>query len=207
LARLLDAPAEPVARWRRIASALPAFAAAALSGAALLGLPFPGTTRGALCHVVAVEFLVIHSFPFLSMITLPRVRTRRWRAYQWFLFATWSCLYLGFAGEGRHGWSGILDFASGAIATYLGFLLRWGSGNRVAALVKRWAASFLFFVVAAVLTGARDFGDSDATLLHGALYFAALGLAEACGLHDLDWRNALRRRHGRPRVPAEPVGR
>jgi hypothetical protein len=162
-------------------------------GAALAGEPVLGTTREGLCHLVRIEFLVIHSFPFLSLITLPRLRWRRWRILQWFLFATWSCLYLAFAVEGEHGWSGLAGFASGALATYLGFLLRLGAGSRVPALVKRWIAGFAFFMAAAALSGSRNWQVSPATLWHGALYFAALGLAEAGGLCDRDWKSAWAR--------------
>jgi len=189
-------------RWRRLASALPAFVVAAGYVAALLGGSVLGMTRGTLCHLVGTEFLVIHSFPFLSAITLPRIGWRRWRVFQWFLFVTWSCLYLGFAARGDHAWSGIIGFASGAIATYLGFLLRWNAGGRVAALAKRWIGSFVFLIAAAMVTGSRSWQESSTTLWHGALYFTAVGLAEAAGLYDLAWKPALARLKGRRRVRA-----
>jgi hypothetical protein len=198
-------------RWRRIASALPALVAASGCAAALVGHPILGMTRGALCHVVKVEFLVVHSFPFLAIITLPRLRHLRWRVFQGFLFVTWSCLYLAFAMDGGQEVAGLAGFASGAIVTYLGFLLRWHDGHRVRDLATRWAASFALLFLAAVVTGAHETQVADATLWHGLVYFAALAGAEASGLYDLDWRRVLvRRAKPRPRRRApseEPVAR
>lgn len=204
------APQTPPGPWRRLLSAAPALAVAAGCAAAAFGHPLLGMTRDGLCHLVKIEFLVIHSFPFLSLITLPRLGWRRWRIFQWFLFATWSCLYLAFAMEGEHALSGLIGFASGAIVTYLGFLLRLGAGNRISNLVKRWGVSFALFMAAAMLAGSRNPRVSETTLWHGAIYFVALGLAEASGLYDLDWKRALERVRRRPparraRVRREPV--
>ncbi len=160
---------------------------------ALRGLWLPGVSGDWLSLLVKVEFLVIHSFPFLALITLPRLKWRRWRIFQWFLFVTWMCLYLAFAVADESGLAGIAAFLVATAGTYLGFLLRWSDARRIAALAKRWLMSFILFMAAAGIAGSEDWRLSSALLLHGLLYFAAVGLLEASGLYDRDWLGSFRK--------------
>jgi hypothetical protein len=159
----------------------------------LWGIALPGVSGEWLSLLVKVEFLVIHSFPFLALITLPRLKWRRWRIFQWFLFVTWMCLYLAFAVADESGLAGIAAFLVATAGTYLGFLLRWTDIRRIAALAKRWLVSFILFMAAAGIAGSEDWRFSRALLLHGLIYFAAVGLMELSGLYDRDWLRPFRR--------------
>jgi len=185
------APVPRVPFWRRGVSAAPALLLAGAFGLALAGRPLPGAGAAGLCHLVGVEFLVIHSFPFLSLITLPRVTTRRWRIFQWYLFVTWFLLYVAFAVK-DDGAAGLAAFASGTLATYLGFLLRRTGQRAIVVLFKRWLAGFALFLVCAVVAGSQGWRVSPTTLWHGAAYFALLGGVELTGLYERPWRAGLK---------------
>jgi hypothetical protein len=159
---------------------------------ALQGVRLPGVSGEWLSLLVKVEFLVIHSFPFLALITLPRLKWRRWRIFQWFLFITWMCLYLAFAVADESGLAGTTAFLVATAGTYLGFLLRWTYIRRIAALARRWLVSFILFMAAAGIAGSEDWRFSRALLLHGLLYFAAVGLLELSGLYDREWLRPFR---------------
>ena len=118
---------------------------------------------------------------------------RRWRIFQWFLFVTWMCLYLAFAVADENGLAGVAAFLAATGGTYLGFLLRWKTARRVAALAGRWLVSFILFMLAAGIAGSEDWRYSPALLVHGLIYFAAVGVMEASGLYERDWFRPFRR--------------
>jgi len=186
-------PLGPEPLWRRVLPALSAFLLALAYLSARLDLSLPGLSREWLSLLVKVEFLVIHSFPFLALITLPRLKWRRWRVFQWFLFVTWMCLYLAFAVADENGLAGSAACLAATAGTYLGFMLRWKDARRVAALAVRWLVSFLLFMLAAGIAGSEDWRYSPALLLHGLIYFTAVGVLEASGLYERDWLRPFRR--------------
>jgi hypothetical protein len=188
-----EPPKEAGSRRKRL---LPAVTTLLIALAYLLALQdvwLPGVTGEWLSLLVKVEFLVIHSFPFLALITLPRLKWRRWRIFQWFLFVTWMCLYMGFAVADESGLAGIAAFLVATAGTYLGFLLRWSDVRRIAQLALRWLTSFILFMAAAGIAGTKDWRLSPEVLLQGLLYFTALGLLELSGLYDRDWLRPFRK--------------
>ncbi len=179
------------AYWSRMIPALTCFGLAVCYIAALLGSPVGGMTKEWLSLLVKVQFLVIHSFPFLALITLPRLEMLRWRIFQWFLFCTWFCLYLAFAVADEHGIGGIIAFMSGTLATYLGFILRTSDEKQIFMLGKRWITSFVVFILSAILFDSGNWQVSNKILYHGTVYFIVLGILELTGVYEMDWKALL----------------
>ncbi|MBN1673801.1 MAG: hypothetical protein JXR37_22325 [Kiritimatiellae bacterium] len=177
-------PARP-AFWQRLAAASFGFFLGACYYAVLLGAQIGGMDRDWLSHLMANEFLVIHSFPFVSIIALPRVPAGRWRIVQWFLLTSFLSLYLAFSTEG--GVPGMIAFVAATFGTYFGFMLRARDPARFAHLVKRWVVGFAVFILTAATTGSRQPDTSAETILMGAMYFVCIGAMEISGLYDRKW--------------------
>ena len=146
-----EAPPEPppsghpwvrLARWRNIAAAVcslllaAGYASLKYEHRPLLGMGWHGMGQ-----LMQIEFLVIHSFPFITVVALLRPSTLGWRILQWSAF--WVLLGLFVNGAWLSGrWWGIQAFAGLTLATYLGFLLHWTRGAQILLLGLRWLISF-----------------------------------------------------------------
>jgi len=160
--------------------------------AALLERPFPHMPEDWLESLVHIEFLVIHSLPFLSLITLIRFEHKHWRFFQWYLFVTWYCLYLGFALELREHWDALAAFAAATFSTYLGFMLEEVKLKRIPQVFKRWGVCFAVLVMVCMIMDARDWRAGAGLIPAGALYFAIIGIIELTPLYQTHWRNWMR---------------
>lgn len=155
--------------------------------AAWLGKPFPAMETDWLGALVKIEFLVIHSLPFISLITLIRFQHKQWRFFQWFLFVTWYSLYLGFAMEIRDHWDAIPAFAAATLGTYLGFMLQESKANRVVLVFKRWGICLALLVFVSAVVGARDWSNTEGLIKVGMAYFLLIGAVELTPVYRIHW--------------------
>jgi hypothetical protein len=177
--------------WRNLASAAFSLALAAAFGWTLLkeeALWGLGPDR--LSRLMQIEFLAIHSFLFIGLVTLPRVPDWRFRTVQWAAF--WGLLALYAAGAHTiSGWPGILAFAGLTLATYLGFLLHLTGESQLPRLGFRWFASFLLFIACALHTRmpeeVAEWPEADGIHVFGLLYFLGLAVLEWTGLYQSKW--------------------
>lgn len=172
-------------------------AAADLALAAFCFLELSGRVPAFSGVMMEIQFLVVHSFPFMViMVSGVESRTGK-RALFWLLFF----IYVLFAWQ-SDGAAGVAQFAGLTFATYYGVSLRDGWRDEKAPLVVRWAGSLLAFMVLASATGMSSdvdqwSGQSRAPLF-GMLYFTALGLLELSGVYGKDWAGIFNRLTGQP---------
>ena len=80
-----------------------------------------------LVAILNVEFLVVHSFPFLLMVVLQRPRLPQWQGLRGLAFGLLLLMYVAGAHD-LAGWQGVGLFLSLAGVTYLGFFVRFDEG-------------------------------------------------------------------------------
>lgn len=186
---------------RRFIRALPGsllcFCFSVAYAAAILGRSFPGMDKDWLADLMRIEMLVIHSLPFVSLITLIRFEHRHWRYFQWFLFVTWYCLYLGFALQIRESVDALLAFAAATFGTYLSFMLQESTQTRLALVFKRWVINLTLYASISIAVGAEKWRSGDAMLKLGLIYFALIGAIELTPIYGIHWRRWLEERLGR----------
>jgi hypothetical protein len=186
-------------RWpgfvRYAISALPGLLLGLAYGWPQSGLPgLFGLSRNDLTHMVQLEFLVIHSFPFLAIIGLLRPANSYVRWYRRIMFGGLVCFYIILA-RSMHGWPGVFMFAGLTMATYLGFFLHITKPRIVNQLVIRWAVNFaIYMLLVIVLKMPEDIGHwPDARNIYplGAQYFIGSALVELTGFYHAGWIDRL----------------
>ncbi|MBI4350185.1 MAG: hypothetical protein HY550_01995 [Elusimicrobia bacterium] len=151
--------------------------------------------------LMEIQFIVIHSFPFMVILVSGIERGGPKKAVFWGLFF----IYALFAWQ-SDGAAGIAQFAALTFATYYGASLRDGWKEQKFPLVVRWAGSLLAFMVlakaAGMSTDVNYWSEEARAPLFGALYFAALGCLELSGVYNRDWAAILNKLTGQnPSVP------
>lgn len=184
-----EAPRSPLSPWINIEGALPNLILAALYAlAAFRGTTLPFLDRHSLGSLMGIQFLVIHSFPFMMFFALfaqqAQGRGRScWNGVFWGMFF----IYFLFAAD-MGGLPGVVGFASLTVATYLGYLLRRTSSAALVQLAARWAVSFLFFIICSAATrmpeNVDSWPDHGRVLYFGFSYFLLLGVLEATGFYQ-----------------------
>lgn len=170
---------------RRVAAALP------LSGIAFCyfvvrdtGEAVLGMDAAWLRDLVWIEFLAMHSFPFVAVFAVPRPRAEEWRVLQWagagllVWFYAWNV-------ERDAGWDGVLAFAGLAGLTYLGFLLRWSEAGALVAVVVRGLVLLFGWLVLIAALDVDPAGRHGPVLTLGAWYFALAAAMELSGFYQL----------------------
>jgi hypothetical protein len=180
------APEEQTLRRRAAVPNLVLGAIYAAAGCAALlvggtGYPWLGST-------MAIEVLVIHSFPFLMLIASYEPATKRGKLLQKIIFWTMLGVYILHTLKAG-GVSGAFVFAGLTVSTYLGYLLRRISPDAVKQLILRWVMSFAVFLVSSAVTGMpgdfEEWTGSGRTPYFGMLYFTTLGLLELKGFYRM----------------------
>lgn len=147
--------------------------------------------------MMEIQFLVIHSFPFMVIMVSGIENKAGKRALFWLLFL----IYMLFAWQ-SDGVSGLAQFAGLTFATYYGVSLKDGWRDDKASLVVRWAGSLAAFMVLAIATGmssdVNDWSGQSRAPLFGALFFLSLGLLELSGVYGKDWAGIFDRLTGQP---------
>ncbi len=181
-----QAPEEQAIRRK---AAAPNLCLGAVYAVAALWVCYKGSFAFAwLASIMTIEFLVIHSFPFMMLIASYEPKTAFGKRSQKAAFWTMLGVYVLFALK-EGGLSGAIAFAGLTVSTYLGYLLRRTGPDAVAQLMARWVMSFFAFIGAMMVTGTS--GDIDKwtgsvrILFSGMLYFTALGLLEWNGFYQL----------------------
>jgi hypothetical protein len=160
--------------------------------AALFGLDqFAGVTMRFmpdrwLRSIVALQFIVIHSFPFLMAIAMVRHPATGCRWCRGILFWGLSAFYL--AGSFQlGGFPGLLSFVGLTFTTYVGFLLRRTQPGAGFDLTLRWMVGMALFMTAAIVfdmpPDVESWPSFPQALWFGFTYFLALGFIEAAGLY------------------------
>jgi hypothetical protein len=152
------------------------------------GTPLLGMDAPWLVAIVHVEFLAVHSFPFLIMIVIGRPELPQLQGVR---LLGLGLLFLMYS-AGAHsvaGWPGVGLFASLAAITYLGFFVNIDEGIRkFPEAVFRWLcnlALLMFLVVWFDLpSDAASWGIGDGILPVGGLYFLGLAGLELSGLYQ-----------------------
>lgn len=171
-----------------LAAALPNLVLAILYGLTLhriISLPF--LTPRWLGTMMGIEFIVIHSFPFLILfgsLPVPNRKARLvFRTIFWALFALYFFIAFKFSG-----FAGMLAFASLTVATYCGFLVHRATEERWGRLMIRWFFTFVIFIAAAYIAGVsynvEAWPGQREALAFGMLNFAMLALVEGLGFYQ-----------------------
>ncbi|MEK6742434.1 MAG: hypothetical protein AABZ15_02440 [Nitrospirota bacterium] len=151
-----------------------------------------GLTSRMLKLMMELEFLVIHSFPFLAFFAIGN----RSKQHTFFRWGFWGllCLYLIMAGS-MGGFWGIVVFAALTFSTYLGFFFRIFTEQAMVQLAARWMANFVVFLLGAGLfnlpEGVEKWIYEEETLYFGAAYFLVLGCLEWSGVYQAAWIGRL----------------
>lgn len=153
-----------------------------------------GLSYGDLAHMVQMEFLVIHSFPFLAIVGLMQPVTPTVRWWRRIMVGFLIILYIGLA-KSMYGWLGIFLFAGLTITTYLGFFLHLTKPRVVNQLVIRWAVNcIIYFSLVMVFEMPTQMGNwPGAKNIYplGAHYFIISALVECTGFYHANWINRL----------------
>jgi hypothetical protein len=170
----------------RLKAALPNLVLAGIYGLArFMNIFFPGISPSWLGKMMGIEFLVIHSFPFMMLFgtgknKLPLTASK---VVFWFLFVVYFLFALKMAGP-----AGVLAFGTLTVTTYLGFLLRRTSPDAMVQLCVRWFASFMAFMMASAVSGVSSNSESwpqeRAALFFGMVYFVLLAVLEVSGIYE-----------------------
>jgi len=146
-----------------------------------------GTSFRHLGLVMQIEFLAIHSFPFLVFIAIAKPDSLKKRMGQLFLFFGLLAIYFMFAWIGGK-WIGIFMFIGLSVITYLGLLFKIQSEERYKELGVRWIIClFIFLLTSGIADMPSDVGSwnsSTAVLKFGQIYFLILGLIEIIGFYQ-----------------------
>ena len=193
---------------RRVLTALPLLAGAALYIAALQGVFVRGVTKEELELGFFFEFVAIHSVPFAAGFLVFKPSTWRGHLGRWAGLLALLGMYTLFPWF-EAGLNGVLMFWAFAVGTYLGPLLH---RERLRGLMTRWGVNFvLYILVMCIVQSATDFsGDNFAEVpvrtqfIFLATLLAAIAALEITGVYDhVLARNAPREQEKRRAL--EPV--
>lgn len=180
--------------WKRVTSSIPnLFISLCYMLTVFYGITIIGMIRGQLAMLMQIEFLVIHSFPFMAIVVTAKPKKRKGKIVQWCFF--WGLLimylYLAF----KTGFAGVLIFLGLTLATYLGFLLNLREPKAFTQLLVRWISNFAAFMIFGLSTGMPEsvsiWHETKEVLYFGMLYFAALGFLELSGVYQSSWLKRL----------------
>jgi hypothetical protein len=172
--------------WAATASLL--FTSAAYGWFQRTRTPLLGMDADWLVAIVNVEFLVVHSFPFLLMVALQRPRLPQWQGVRGLAFGLLLLMYF----TGAHdlaGWQGVGLFASLAAVTYLGFFVRFDEGiHKFPELGLRWLCNTILLISLAAWfqlpSDAASWDVGNGVLPVGGLYFLCLAGLELSGFYQ-----------------------
>lgn len=176
---------------RNIASALPNLLFALMYALNIYGrVTVLGLTPRMLKLMMELEFLVIHSFPFLVLFAILPGNTEKQRKFLRWGFWGLLCLYLIMAGDIGGIW-GVIVFAGLTFSTYLGFFFRMYTEQAMIELAVRWFVNFVVFIAGAMIfdlpENVDDWVSEARTLYFGMAYFLALGCLEWLGAYQAAW--------------------
>jgi len=149
-----------------------------------------GLTARMLKVMMELEFLVIHSFPFLVLFAILPGNTEKQRRF--FRWGFWGllCLYLLMANK-MGGFWGVVVFACLTFSTYLGFFFRMFTEQAMIELALRWFVNFILFIICSEFFDLPRSVDQwvyeDQTLYLGRAYFLILACLEWSGLYQAAW--------------------
>ena len=176
---------------RNIAAALPNLLFALMYALNIYGkVTVLGLTPRMLKLMMELEFLVIHSFPFLVLFAILPGNTEKQRKF--FRWGFWGllCLYVLAAGDIGGIW-GVIVFAGLTFSTYLGFFFRMYTEPAMIELAARWAVNFAVFIAGAALfdlpENVDDWVSEHRTIYFGTAYFLVLGCLEWSGAYQAAW--------------------
>ncbi len=180
----------------RILERLPVWAAAAtflLTASAYgwyhkTGAPLLGMDAYWLVSIVQIEWLAIHSFPFIMMVVSQRPSLPQWQGLRGLVFAVLLLFYL-LAAHSIAGWPGVGLFFSLTAVTYLGFFVNLDEKIRkLPELGLRWLSNVVLLVFLGVWfelpSNVDNWSIGDGLLPLGGLYFLGLAGLELSGLYQ-----------------------
>jgi hypothetical protein len=131
-----------------------------------------------LIALVAIEFLLIHGFPFLAFTASLTRAVEGWRKlFPGTVLALLVLLYLAFAMKFGEGWTGVLTLGYLLAPNVLGFVNAAEEGVTKYALGARWAIRFVTFFGLAMILDERTLQGAG-NLRVGGAYFAVVLLQE-----------------------------
>lgn len=153
-----------------------------------------GLTSRMLKLMMELEFLVIHSFPFLALCAILPGDTEKQRKFLRWGFWGLLCLYLFAAGD-MGGFCGVVLFAGLTFSTYLGFFFRMFTEQAMIELAVRWFVNFMVFILGISLFDLRKnvtmWIYEERTLYVGMIYFLVLGCLEWSGVYGSTWMGKI----------------
>ena len=178
-------PEAPPSRRTDLKAAIPNFVLGFCFPLSFLNI-LPFLDRRWLGAMMGIEVLVIHSFPFMMLVSSAEPKTGRGRKLQRIGFWSLLGMYFIFAAQ-MGGLPGMAAFAGLTVTTYLGYLLRRISPGMAGQLVMRWATTFLVFIGSSGVTGMPgeldEWPESPRLLYFGMSFFLLLGLLEGSGFY------------------------
>lgn len=177
--------------WKNLTSALSLFLLAAAYMVPYSRLvDILGLGHGRLGRLMEIEFLVIHSFPFLAFIGLAKPETKRLQILRIIGFWGLLAIYIVFAFS-MDGWAGIFTFLGLTLVTYVGFFLRITEPKLAAQLAVRWLVNFILFILFAGIMkmpeGVEHWHSYKQVYDFGLCYFFSLGIIEWSGFYQGQW--------------------
>jgi len=151
---------------------------------------FLALSRTQLGDLMEIEFIVIHSFPFIVMFYFWKPEKKWHRVGRVIAFWGLLGLYIMMTSQ-TYGFWGLAVFCGLTMTTYIGFLLRITSPKRLTQLFVRWGLNFVIFIFFAIIfdmpKGVDKWHYSNDVIAYGVLYFTSLGLVEIMGFYQLKW--------------------
>jgi hypothetical protein len=178
----------PFIYWKNILSAFPCFLMFLLyAGWAGWLNRLTGMEREELSLVMGIEFIVIHSFPFIFLIALAKPAAIKWKIARWIGFWGMLAFYIWMAYYQYKFW-GLISFLGVTLVTYIGFLLRLNSPRLTVQLVARWIFTFVAYLVSMGTSGmpenVSDWGSSGNIFIFGMMFFLFVGFLEWTGIYQ-----------------------
>jgi len=171
--------------WAATASLL--FTSAAYGWFWRTATPLVGIDAYWLVGIVIIEFLVIHSFPFLTMVVLQRSRLPQWHGVRGLAFGVLLLAYLA-ASHSAGGWHGVELFLSLTAVTYLGFFVSLEERiHKLPELGLRWLCNTVLLASLGAWfqlpSDSASWSVGDGVLPLGGWYFLGLAGLETSGLY------------------------
>lgn len=149
-----------------------------------------------LCALLQIEFLVLHSFPFLGVCALmkwagkPKESTNGVsEKFSFWGFCFWGLLIVYISASFTLGWRGPIFFLVATLATYTGFWLKRLEPFAVLHLGLRWFFSLMIYMISIstfkLSTNVDNWGVEGSTFKAGLMYFLCLGFLEYSGVYDI----------------------
>lgn len=151
------------------------------------GVSPAGIEQKWLARLYAIEFLAIHSYPFMMAVLIWRPSSDKVRGLRLFFAGTLGLLYV-LAAHSIGAWPGVVALLSLMGGTYFGFLLKGVHRSLLPELIIRGIVNLVLFMACAIVfdlpEDVEEWVDQAETILAGFTYFLLLTMLEVNGFPE-----------------------